>query len=97
MAIFLAAGIIFLNILDGSFTLWEIQKGLAVEANPIQAWLMVKLGVFWLPAKIALVSVLSIVLQTHYKNSWWARFGLWLCFVVYLKLIGWHLWGLFNL
>lgn len=86
-----------LNTIDAILTTIEIEKGWAVEGNPIQAFWMEHLEDFWMPAKIIWVTFLIAVLLWHYREKWIAKVGLHLIFGAYLGVLAFHGIGLFNL
>jgi len=84
--------IIIFNLIDLASTLWLIENGLAVEANPFMKETM-DMGIgFFIFIKLFLVLGGLYILKKN-KNRKAAKIGIWAAFVTYFVLM---LYFLFN-
>lgn len=79
-----------LNLLDGLFTLTWVWLGLASEANPVMARLLVAHPVAFVTAKLALVGLASLLLW-RLRDRPLAVIAMFVAFLVYYGLLLIHL------
>ena len=91
-SIFLFKSVILLNLFDIIFTLYAVESGYAIEANPFMRELLNMSPLVFAISKISLVSVGSYFIV---KNSRFriARAALFLCFLVYGFILLYHIFG----
>jgi hypothetical protein len=78
-----------LNFLDAVLTIYWVEKGFASEGNQLMAGLL-DIGVLpFLAVKIAVGAVASVVLW-HWGNLQLAKYGLAVALLVYICLMGVH-------
>jgi hypothetical protein len=78
------------NILDAVFTYFYIFKCGMIEVNPIMNFFIQNIGGLFVPFKILVVLLLSLILIKYYDNYAVARWAMIICFVVYSILIIYH-------
>jgi hypothetical protein len=82
--------LLVLNLLDAIFTLIWIYAGLAREANPLLAELIINHPVLFAAAKIGLVTLASLFLwRLRYRPL--AVVGIFIAFLVYYFLLLYHI------
>ena len=86
--------IIFLNVLDATFTLYWINTGLAKEANILLRNLVENHPVLFVIIKFTLVLAGTYILWRNRYNKY-AASGLFLAFLVYYALLLYHI-GYFS-
>lgn len=85
----LLVGILMLNVFDAAFTLLWLQAG-GQEANPIMVWFLEFGDRAFLMQKSVVVGMWLIILLIH-KNFRVARIGLRCLLVLYVVILGLHL------
>lgn len=86
-------GLLVLNLLDAIFTISVIERGLALEANPL-ARVFLNLGNGWFVAwKVSQVGLCALIFW-KWRNHKLAKFGMVSCFLLYAAVICWHKWGM---
>ncbi len=95
-SIFLFKCIILFNFFDIVFTLYAVESGYAIEANPIMRSLLEKSPVTFAASKLFLVSTGSyfILINQEFKI---ARIALKICFFAYAFIFLYHLTGVLFL
>lgn len=93
---FQAALLAVLCSLDAFFTLFYIQTGFAVEANPIMAFYYEISPVSFLGAKV-LLTLGGLYILVRYLNRRVTRFTLSVLSLIYLFTVIYHLHGVFYL
>lgn len=92
----LLLGLLVLNILDATLTVWVLREGLAFEANPLIRYVFEQGGVVGFVAiKTTLVAGGTFLLWS-YQHKLLAALGAYLCFAVYWALAMWFwvsTWG----
>lgn len=61
------------------------------EQNPLWAWLMSKIGVWWVVPKVLLNTVASLFLLAYWQIRL-ARIGMVVCILVYAAVVALHVW-----
>ena len=94
-SIFLFKSVILLNLFDIIFTLYAVQSGYAIEANPFMDALLQKSPLLFATTKLSLVSVGTyfIVINQEFKI---ARIALKVCFFVYGLIFLYHVFGILT-
>jgi hypothetical protein len=85
-----AVTLLFLNLLDGLFTLAFLQLGYAEEANPLMRAVYDASPVSFMLVKLAIVSA-GVLLLAVYSASRLARLAQKLALAVYAVIVTWHL------
>lgn len=85
-----AVTLLFLNLLDGLFTLTFLQLGVAEEANPLMRAAYDASPVGFMLLKVAVVSLGVLVLSLH-QSSRLAQYALRGAIAVYAVIVTWHL------
>jgi hypothetical protein len=91
-----AAALLWLNLLDGLFTMLFLQLGVAEEANPVMRWAYEESPLTFMGLKLASVQ-LGLWLLCRHPGFWTARAALHLGALLYAGLVAYHLSWLFRL
>ena len=84
------------NLLDAYFTLGWINTGVATEANPLMAFLLDLGPVWFLSGKIGAVTLACLILL-YCKHLRAAKVVLIIANILYLAILGIHLYGIYVL
>lgn len=90
---FLLFFLIVFNIFDVCSTNISISYGVQ-ELNSLMLYFMNSYGQFWYVPKLIMVLLGCAFLYIMYDKNLIAKLGLWVCFIVYLCLTLFHIWGL---
>lgn len=85
--------LLILNLLDAVLTLYSVRSGLGIEQNPLMLELLERGSIYFMAVKLALVSLGAWMLWNwiNYRLAQvFAIFGT----LVYVGIVGWHVWGL---
>lgn len=96
---FIPALVFFLNLFDGLFTYYWIDKLNLQEVNPINVILMDKLSLeVWLVLKICLGFVFFVIIYRCWNHVVGiSKLAVWVTVVIYVFLLFYHLFGLLYL
>ncbi len=86
----IVAALLVLNALDGIFTIFWIQTGIAEEANPLLRRLVEETPVLFTVTKLGLVGLGSAVLWRNRERPL-AVVAIFVAFGVYYGILLWHL------
>jgi hypothetical protein len=88
----LLSGILIFNVLDIIFTLFFVNLGFAVEANPFMLVALERGEIYFASLKLFLVSA-SVHLLWIFRKDKLAQIASLICFCVYSALMVYHLFG----
>jgi len=84
--------VFILNVLDAAFTSIVVGNALAVEVNPLMGALL-DIGIVpFILVKLSII-LLSLRVLWKYRERKIARFGAWLCVLIYTMLISYVICG----
>jgi len=87
--------IFILSLVDGTLTIYSLDMGIAVEANPIMSYLIAKSILLFLFTK-AFLTFLGLVILYKNMEKYIARIALSLIFLLYTLIITIHISGIVN-
>jgi hypothetical protein len=84
-----------LNTVDSIFSLHWLENGIAEEMNVLMAILYNISPYLFLLCKLVIVNIFIMFVGTHYDKFKLARFGIFLCLILYSFVIFYHIYGVY--